>query len=86
MILIYYLLLIQGIFVILCINPILSLLFLISVYLSASVLFFFLGVEFLAILLIIIYVGAISILFIFVIMMLNLRIVEIYNKLIIFFL
>jgi NADH:ubiquinone oxidoreductase subunit 6 (subunit J) len=40
------------------------------------------GAEFLAILIIIIYIGAISILFLFVIMMLNLRIVEVYNSLI----
>jgi NADH-quinone oxidoreductase subunit J len=41
-----------------------------------------LGAEFLSIILIIIYVGAVAILFIFVIMMLNIRVVEVYNSLI----
>ena len=41
-----------------------------------------LGAEFLSIILIIIYVGAVAILFIFVIMMLNIRVVEVYNTLI----
>jgi NADH-quinone oxidoreductase subunit J len=44
-----------------------------------------LGAEFLSILIIIIYIGAISILFLFVIMMLNLRIVEVYNSLVTYF-
>jgi NADH-quinone oxidoreductase subunit J len=44
-------------------------------------LFILLGAEFLALLLLIVYVGAISILFLFVVMMLNLRLVEIYGDL-----
>ena len=41
--------------------------------------FMLLGAEFLAILVFIIYIGAISILFLFVIMLLNLRTIELYN-------
>src|ERR1700727_76460 len=65
--------------VILANNPIQSVLFLILVYLLSACLFMTFGAEFLAILLFIIYVGAISILFLFVIMLLNLRIVELHS-------
>lgn len=65
-----------GIFVA---NPIQSLLWLILVFLLSSVILIKLGSEFLAILLIVVYVGAISVLFLFVIMLLNIRKVELYN-------
>jgi len=45
-----------------------------------TVIFILLGAEFLAIAVLIIYVGAISILFLFVVMMLNLRILELYSS------
>jgi NADH-quinone oxidoreductase subunit J len=60
-------------------SPINSVLYLISVYITTSLLFFVLGAELMAILLILIYVGAVAILFIFVIIMLNQRLVETYN-------
>lgn len=60
-------------------NSISSLLALVLIYVLFAILFLILGAEFLAILLIIVYVGAISILFLFVIMMLNLRIIEVRN-------
>lgn len=60
-------------------NPILSMLYLIIVFLQASLLFLFLGAEFLFVLFLIVYVGAVAILFLFVIMLLNLRVVENYN-------
>lgn len=73
---------ILSFFVIVTKNPITSVLFLIGVYILTSFLFMILGAEFLSIILVIIYVGAVAILFIFVIMMLNIRIVEVYNTLI----
>lgn len=72
----------QGFLVVWSNNPITSVLYLISVYISCAILFLILGAEFVAILLVLIYVGAVAILFIFVIMMLNQRIVETYNSLI----
>jgi NADH-quinone oxidoreductase subunit J len=63
-------------FVILVRNPIISVFFLILVFFFSVLIFLFLGAEFLALLLLIVYVGAISILFLFVVMMLNLRVVE----------
>ena len=53
-------------------NTIYSVLFLILVFFNVSGLFILLNAEFLAMLLIIVYVGAIAVLFLFVVMMLNL--------------
>jgi NADH-quinone oxidoreductase subunit J len=64
------------IFVILVKNPVVSVLFLIMVFFCSVLILIFLKAEFLGLLMLIVYVGAISILFLFVIMMLNLRIVE----------
>lgn len=71
---------IQGIFIIISKNAIKSVLFLVSTYVLTSICFLILGAEFVAILLAIVYIGAISILFLFVIMMLNLRILEVYHS------
>lgn len=79
---IFLLIIIQAILVIISKNSVTSVIFLISTYLLTSIFFLLLGSEFLAILLIIVYVGAVSILFIFVVMMLNLRLVEVYNTLV----
>jgi len=57
-------------------NPIYSVLFLVLNFLTASGLLFLLECEFLALLFIIIYVGAIAVLFLFVIMMLDLKILS----------
>jgi NADH:ubiquinone oxidoreductase subunit 6 (subunit J) len=56
-----------------------SVLCLVGVFLLSGVCFLLLGAEFLALMLILVYGGAISILFLFIIMMLNLRLVEVYN-------
>jgi NADH-quinone oxidoreductase subunit J len=70
---------ILGVFgVIFSSNSILSLLFLILVFLLVSLLFIFLGSPFIAIMLLIVYVGALAILFLFVIMLLNIRFSNIY--------
>lgn len=74
-----FLVVITAFLVILSVNPIQSVLYLILVYLFTASFFMYLGAEFLAILVFIIYVGAISILFLFVIMLLNLRTIELYN-------
>jgi NADH-quinone oxidoreductase subunit J len=52
-------------------NPVHSVLFLILAFVNASVLFILMGAEFLAMLLIVVYVGAVAVLFLFVIMMLD---------------
>lgn len=57
-------------------NPVHSVFYLIFTFVNASALFFLLGVEFLAVIFLIVYVGAVSILFLFVVMMLNIKLVE----------
>jgi NADH-quinone oxidoreductase subunit J len=55
-------------------NPIFSIIFLIFIFCGSSIILALLSVEFLSSLFIIIYVGAIAILFLFVIMMLNIKV------------
>src|ERR1700756_874777 len=57
-------------------NPVYSVLFLISTFFSAAGLFVMLGAEFLAMLLIVVYVGAVAVLFLFVVMMLDVDFAE----------
>lgn len=65
-----------GLFVILTNNPVHSILALVLIFFFSSCLSISLGVEFLAILILIVYVGAISVLFLFVVMLLNIRVLE----------
>ena len=58
-------------------NPVHSVLFLILAFFNSAGLFIMLGAEFLAMMLIIVYVGAVAVLFLFVVMMLNINISEI---------
>ena len=57
-------------------NPVHSVLFLILAFFNSAALFVLLGAEFLAMLLIIVYVGAVAVLFLFVVMMLDINYVE----------
>lgn len=66
----------SGILVITSNNPVISVLFLISVFLNVAGYLVLLGVAYLGLVYIIVYVGAIAILFLFVVMMLNIRLVE----------
>lgn len=67
----------SGILVITSKNPVISVLFLISVFVNAAGYLLLLGVGFIGISYLIVYVGAIAILFLFVIMMLNISLTEI---------
>jgi len=60
-----------GLFTVVSRNPVHSVLWLILAFLSAAGLFVLLGAEFVAMLLIIVYVGAVAVLFLFVVMMLD---------------
>lgn len=62
---------IAGLLVVVARNPVHSVLWLILAFLSSAGLFVLLGAEFLAMLLIIVYVGAVAVLFLFVVMMLD---------------
>lgn len=60
-----------GLFTVVSRNPVHSVLWLILAFLSSAGLFVLLGAEFVAMLLIIVYVGAVAVLFLFVVMMLD---------------
>lgn len=61
-------------------NMVYSVMFLILCFVSAAGLFILVGAEFLAMLLVVVYVGAIAVLFLFVVMMLNVDIVKAKEK------
>lgn len=65
-----------GVMVIASRNPVHSVLFLILAFFNSAGLFVLLGAEFLAMILVIVYVGAVAVLFLFVVMMLNINFVE----------
>ncbi len=65
-----------GVMVISSRNPVHSVLFLILAFFNAAGLFVLMGAEFLAMILVIVYVGAIAVLFLFVVMMLDINFVE----------
>ncbi len=64
-----------GLMVIVARNPVHSVLFLILAFFSAAALFLLLGAEFLAMILLVVYVGAVAVLFLFVVMMLDINFV-----------
>lgn len=57
-------------------NPVHSVLYLILAFVNAAGLFMLLGAEFLAMLLVVVYVGAVAVLFLFVVMMLDVDFAE----------
>ncbi|MGX0977998.1 NADH-quinone oxidoreductase subunit J [Roseovarius sp. MBR-51] len=65
-----------GLFTVISRNPVHSVLWLILSFISAAGLFVLLGAEFVAMLLIIVYVGAVAVLFLFVVMMLDVDFAE----------
>lgn len=67
----------SGIMVIRARNPVHSVLFLIFVFCNVAGLLILLGLDFFAMIFLVVYVGAIAVLFLFVVMMLNIKLVEI---------
>jgi NADH-quinone oxidoreductase subunit J len=67
------LLILSGLWVSVSLNPIESVLFLILAFCNTAAILFIFNVEFLGLLFIIIYVGAVAVLFLFIIMMLNIK-------------
>lgn len=66
----------SGMLVISARNPVHSVLWLILAFFSAAGLFVLMGAEFLAMLLVVVYVGAVAVLFLFVVMMLDINFTE----------
>ena len=67
---------VSGLMVIIARNPVHSVLFLILSFFNSAGLFVLLGAEFLAMLLVVVYVGAVAVLFLFVVMMLDINFAE----------
>ena len=67
---------VAGLAVISAKNPVHSVLFLITAFFSAAGLFVLIGAEFLAMILVVVYVGAVAVLFLFVVMMLDVDFTE----------
>ena len=72
----YYSSIISGIFVIISRNPIISILFLIALFLSISSYLIIIGLNFLGISYLLVYIGAVTILFLFILMLINIRVSE----------
>lgn len=66
----------SGVMVVTSRNPVHSVLFLILAFFNAAGLFVLMGAEFLAMILVVVYVGAVAVLFLFVVMMLDINFVE----------
>lgn len=65
-----------GIFVIISKNPIVSVLYLIGLFLNIAVYLMMIGIHFIGLSYLLVYVGAVSILFLFILMLINVRISE----------
>jgi NADH-ubiquinone oxidoreductase chain 6 len=70
---------VSGLLVILSVNPVIAVIFLIALFCNAAGFLILLGVGFIGISYLIIYVGAITVLFLFVIMMFNIKLSDIVN-------
>lgn len=66
----------SGLLVIISKNPIVSVLYLIGLFLSIASYLFVLGINFIGLSYLLVYVGAVSILFLFILMLINVRISE----------
>jgi NADH-ubiquinone oxidoreductase chain 6 len=65
-----------GIFIIITNNPIISILFLIGLFITIASYLMVLGINFIGLSYLLVYVGAVSILFLFILMLINIRISE----------
>jgi NADH-ubiquinone oxidoreductase chain 6 len=69
-----------GIFVIISKNPIVSVLFLIGLFANISCYLILIGLSFIGLSYLIVYIGAVSILFLFILMLINIRISELQSN------
>src|ERR1700754_2771400 len=66
----------SGVFIIISKNPVVSVLFLISLFSSISCYLIIIGIKFIGLSYLLVYVGAVSILFLFILMLINIRVSE----------
>lgn len=76
LILIAFVSLLSGVFIIITKNPIVSVLYLILLFSSIACYLIFIGIKFIGISYLLVYVGAVSILFLFILMLINIRVSE----------
>jgi NADH-ubiquinone oxidoreductase chain 6 len=69
-----------GVFVIITKNPIISILFLICLFLSIACYLILLGISYIGLSYLLVYIGAISILFLFILMLIDIRISELQSE------
>lgn len=77
---IYLFSIIFGIFIIISRNPVISVLYLIGLFVSISIILILIGFNFIGLSYILVYVGAVSILFLFILMLINIRISELLSE------
>lgn len=80
LIIFYLISILFAILVIISKNPIISVLFLISLFLAVSFYLMFLGLNFLGISYLLVYIGAVSILFLFILMLIDVRVSELLDE------
>ncbi len=76
----YFICILFGVYIIISKNPIVSVLFLIALFTTISGYLLLIGIKFIGISYILVYVGAVSILFVFILMLINIRISELLNE------
>jgi len=76
----YIIAIVLGVLVIISKNPIVSVLFLIGLFLSISAYLILTGLNFIGLSYLLVYIGAVSILFLFILMLINIRISELLNE------
>lgn len=69
-----------GIYTIICKNPVVSVLFLIGLFSSIATYLILIGLTFIGISYLLVYIGAVSILFLFILMLINIRISELLSN------
>lgn len=76
---IYLVSILLGILTISCRNPVVSVLFLIGLFVNVAGLLILIGYNFIGLAYILVYVGAVSILFLFILMLINIRVSELFT-------
>ena len=76
----YFISILFGVYIIISKNPVVSVLFLIGLFSTISGYLILVGINFIGISYVLVYVGAVSILFIFILMLINIRISELLNE------
>lgn len=69
-----------GLLTIIIKNPVISVLFLIGLFISVALYLVLMGISFIGLAYLLVYVGAVSILFIFILMLINVRVSELSNE------